>query len=217
MLGKHPYFYLDIKVHTERHGSEYGGWDIFAENMSSSAIVYSYGVGEDTSFEESLLTKYSLRIEAWDPTPRSALWVSSRKLASHFRFHEFGLGARDEMRLFYLPSNPKHVSLSIINPKCDVETVSLPLRRLSTCMKLCGDSDIDILKLDIEGAEYEVIDDIVRGVVRPKQLLVEFHHRFNNIGIQKTLESVAALRSAGYRLFSLSNNQQEMSFLHGHP
>jgi len=39
--------------------------------------------------------------------------------------------------------------------------------------------------MDIEGAEYEVIDDLIASGIRPKQILVEFHHRFKNVGVKK--------------------------------
>ena len=41
-------------------------------------------------------------------------------------------------------------------------------------------SRIDILKMDIEGAEYDVIDDIINSPVPIAQVLIEFHHRFPN-------------------------------------
>jgi hypothetical protein len=41
-------------------------------------------------------------------------------------------------------------------------------------MRQEGDTSIDLLKMDIEGAEYAVINDIVVSELLPRLLLVEF-------------------------------------------
>lgn len=43
-------------------------------------------------------------------------------------------------------------------------------------MKELSHSVIDILKIDIEGSEYDVIEDLINSKIRPKELLNEFHH-----------------------------------------
>jgi len=80
-------------------------------------------------------------------------------------------------------------------------------------MQELGHSHIDILKMDIEGAEYDVIEDIRLSNIRPKQLLVEFHHRFPNIGISKSKQAISNLRKMGYQLFSISTSGEEFSFI----
>ena len=42
------------------------------------------------------------------------------------------------------------------------------------------------MKMDIEGAEYDVINNLIETSVRPKQILVEFHHRFEGVELYKT-------------------------------
>ena len=66
--------------------------------------------------------------------------------------------------------------------------------------------------MDIEGSEYDVIEDILTNKLEIDQILVEFHHRFPGIGMQKTLDSVAALRRAGYQLFHISPWCEEFAF-----
>jgi hypothetical protein len=87
------------------------------------------------------------------------------------------------------------------------------VRRLGTLAAMLGQSRVDLLKMDIEGAEYGVIDDLALQPLLPRQLLVEFHHRFPSIGIGRTRAAVATLRSLGYRLFHVSPNGEEYAFL----
>lgn len=204
----------DVQVALERHGSAYGGWIVCPVGLSEHTVVYSFGIGEDTSFEESLIGRYGLRVEAFDPTPRSQAWVAGRAMPLTFRSHALGLGPRDEVRTLYFPLDPTHVSLSVVPREEEVESIQLPLRRLRSLMADLGDANVDILKMDIEGAEYEVVDDLVNDTTRPAQLLVEFHHRLPGIGNAQTLNAVRRLRSVGYRLFAATEDGQECSFLH---
>lgn len=73
---------------------------------------------------------------------------------------------------------------------------------------------IDLLKMDIEGSEYEVIPALLASGARPGQILVEFHHRFAGRGLGATLNAVQALRQSGYALVRLSDHGPEYSFVH---
>ena len=72
---------------------------------------------------------------------------------------------------------------------------------------------VDIIKINIEGAEYKVIDDIIKTKIKPSQLLIKFHHKFNNVGINKTINAVNKLRIYGYNVFSVSKAGTEISFI----
>ena len=47
----------------------------------------------------------------------------------------------------------------------------------------------------------------------PKQVLVEFHHRFPGVGKQRTAQAIADLRKLGYRVFGISETGREVSFV----
>ena len=78
-----------------------------------------------------------------------------------------------------------------------------------------GHAHLDIIKMDIEGAEYEVISDIYESEIRPEQILVEFHHRFPGVGIIKTSEALDILKAMGYQQFSVSPTKEEYCFIRG--
>jgi FkbM family methyltransferase len=62
----------------------------------------------------------------------------------------------------------------------------LEVRRLQTIFQSLGHKHVDVLKMDIEGSEYEVIDDLCDLHLRIDQVLVEFHHRFERDGAKIT-------------------------------
>ena len=76
------------------------------------------------------------------------------------------------------------------------------------------DNDTDLmLQIDIEGFEYEVIDDIIKHNIKPKQILLEFHHFYPTIGNIKTELYINKIKKYGYNLFYVSNNFCEFSFI----
>jgi len=128
--------------------------------------------------------------------------------------HDYGIAAFDGEIAFYPPENDSHVSHTVLDrPATKDRAIHVPVKRLGTIMAELGHSSLDILKMDIEGAEYDVIDDMLLSEIRPRQVLVEFHHRFSNVGLAKTTKDIQKLRSAGYALCSVSDSDEEFGFL----
>ncbi|MCU7819399.1 MAG: FkbM family methyltransferase [gamma proteobacterium symbiont of Lucinoma myriamae] len=214
-IGKDFFLKEDYKCVYKRLGSQYGGWDIVIDQLTQDSIIYSVGVGEDISFDLALIDAFDLEIHAFDPTPKSIKWVKKQGFTSKFIMHEFGLSDFDGMLTFRPPENTEHVSYTTLErPSTNDDAISLPVKRLATIMKELRHSKLDVLKMDIEGSEYLVIKDIEMTDIRPKQLLIEFHHRFPNVGIDKTKESLKTLKNIGYKLFSVSESGEEFSFIY---
>lgn len=107
---------------------------------------------------------------------------------------------------FFLPENPDHVSHSIVNFQNDysqdtsaIEVPALTLGELCARHGIDG-AEIKLLKLDIEGAEVEVLEQLASGDIRPRQICVEFDelNRPGAKAYQRVDRADAALRSAGY-------------------
>lgn len=221
MRAVRGYSVLDtIQVHcaTERIGSHYGGWSICPALIDRESIIYSFGVGEDLSFDLGLIEKYDLQVYAFDPTPKSISWVKAQTLPPNIHFFDYGIASFDGTALFYPPENAEHVSHSMLRRAHNTgNAIEVRVRRLSSIMQELGHSHLSILKMDIEGAEYGVIEDMVDSVIRPYQVLVEFHHRFESVGAGKTVSAVRYLIREGYRIFSISQSHEEYSFILRNP
>jgi hypothetical protein len=87
------------------------------------------------------------------------------------------------------------------------------VKRLSTIARELGHEHIDVLKMDIEGAEYDVLVDLEKSSIRPVQILIEFHHRFPGIGVERSRNAVSLLRAMNYRLFWVSDSLEEFGFV----
>jgi len=204
----------DLDCEKQRFGSEYGGWEVATGSLTPQTLVYSFGVGEDASFDTALIEHCHLTIHAFDPTPKSVSWARKQGFPANFVLHEYGLAAFDGTVSFNPPENPDHVSHTLLDrPSTQEKSIKVPVKRLKTIMSELGHQHIDILKMDIEGAEYDVIRDICDSGIRPAQILVEFHHRFPGVGVGMTKRAIRQIRSMGYGLFSVSPSKEEYSFI----
>jgi FkbM family methyltransferase len=195
-------------------GSDYGGYCVDASTIHPTAVVYSLGIGEDISFDLALIDRFGVTVEAFDPTPRVKKWLGTQSLPRQFHFHEAGIAADDGEKTFYLPPKKDWISHSIIQaPQYGRESVRFPVLRLSTAMKLQSHDRIDILKMDIEGAEYAVIEELVRERIPVKQLLVEFHHRLFSEGTGKTRIALAQLKKHGMKISYVCPRKETFAFV----
>lgn len=197
------------------YGNNYGGFYVCPEFLNEKSIVYSFGIGEDISFDKSIIKNHDCSVFGFDPTPKSIDWVSHQKLPQKFFFHEFGISNKSGLVDFYLPKNPSYVSGSaVIQSNITLqERVSVRMKSISEICAELGHNKVDLLKMDIEGSEYSVIEDILSSKIPIGQILVEFHDRFFDNGRNKTIEAVNQLNKYGYQIFASSASFEEISFI----
>lgn len=198
-----------------RDGTEYGGWWYDSRKIKKGAVIYSFGLGEDTSWDEALIRR-GASVYGFDPTPKSADYVESRrelrKGPGVFHHTKEGLWTEDTTLLFTMPDNPQHVSLRAGQHISSQGTISLKVNTLSNFLASNGHSRIDILKIDIEGAEYELLEQFLNDNFFPfEQLLVEFHHRFFESGKEKQDLLLLKMFHRGFAI-ARNENDQEISF-----
>ncbi len=71
LLGREFYPRLDCRRATVRLGSPHAGWDVEVVGIDQDSVVYSFGVGEDVSFDLDLISRCGCTIHAFDPTPKA--------------------------------------------------------------------------------------------------------------------------------------------------
>lgn len=207
---------LDVGYPPIRLGSPENGWCIYPEPLDAHSIVYSFGVGRDITFDRELIGLFDCQVHAFDPTPISQDWLKTQKLPDAFHFHPVGIAAQDGTAAFELPErHATSFTMASWDHPSDRKVIC-EVKCLSTLLNELQHPRIDLLKMDIEGAEYDVLPDVAARASQIGQLLVEFHHRDmqNQDGMQKTQDALCMLRKAGFRLFSVSESGMEYSFIH---
>ena len=214
LLRKDIYYFVHIACAKEYVGSEYGGYFICPSGMNENSIIYSFGIGEDLSFDLAMIDKFRLHVHGFDPTPKAIDWIRSQNLPKQFHFHEFGIADYDGVARFSPPNDPRFVSFRMTaGEAAQQEVIESPVSRLQTIQERLGHQKIDILKMDIEGAEYQVIVDLIRSHLNVSQLLVEFHHRFKDLECDQTQRTMDLLENSGYRLFGAADQNDTCSFI----
>jgi FkbM family methyltransferase len=210
-LHGRPRYGVEIFADSVFLGTEYGGYEILPALLGADAVVYSVGLGEDISFDLGLIERFGCTVHGFDPTPRSLAWLETQNVPDRFVVHPYGIAARDGTASFAPPANPAHVSHSVLGNGAG--RVEFPVRRLSSVLRELGHDRLDVLKLDIEGAEYEVLDDLLETGPLPRQLCVEFHHGLVGVELAATERQLERLRTVGYRVFDARDTGREFSLV----
>jgi len=228
MLGIHPQSNVKPLNNLSYFGSERHGYLVPDDLLKPESIIYCVGAGEDISFDTELKMKFDSRVYIFDPSPYGINhynevkeYVNNRtpltldKTLAPYVYHigpaqfaeiEFiaiGLWDKKDILKFYDPERENYSSHSAYLFKDSKSFIEAPVDRLSNLMKQLGHSHIDLLKIEIEGAEYKVIDTIVEDQLDIKAILVEFDEIYNtnDKGFHFRIKnSCDKLRKAGYVL-----------------
>lgn len=178
-----------------RFGSDYGGWTVPGDLLDSQSICYSAGVGLDITFDLALIERYRCNVEAFDPTP-GAIDHAAREATGvpEFHLHEVGIWSSDrEMEIFAPVSGNENYSVG--DRESTGQSIEVAFRSIPSLMAEMGHEQIDLLKLDIEGSEYEVIGSLLGAGTPISILCVEYH---KTPGIRKMKRASEQLREAGF-------------------
>lgn len=188
-------------------GTDYGGWTIDINDVKDGDTVLDLGLGEDISFSQELAALRNVNIIGIDPTEKSHRYVESLQNAPITLIKK--AVAKDGINAITMHRNrnPLHVSESFISTHHAVGNDSYEVDCISIKSLRDGYPNISLIKMDIEGGEYDVLDECI-GV---KQLCVEFHHFcINGITISDTNACIKKLLDNGYEI--LDKNQQATEF-----
>jgi FkbM family methyltransferase len=211
-----PRVFVGQRVAQEFHGNEYCGWSIPVACLGPDSVVVDVGLGEDISFSTSLIDRYHCSVHAFDPTPRAIDYVEQLAYPN-VCLHKFGLASIGGRASFYLPNNERYISGTLTRSShTGLRQIEVDLITIDDVAKLIGSERIDLLKLDIEGAEYELLMD-ERFACRATQisiLCVEFHHRWSCHGARATEQVVKRLSELGfYCIWANDKTNEEFTFV----
>jgi FkbM family methyltransferase len=210
----------------KRYGTGYGGWPLPTDAaLGPQSVIYSAGVGEDMSFDILVQDTFKAQIVLIDPTPRAIQhyrevqdyyktkiptftgsiqpeYVETIEAArpdfSAFTYVEKALWDCSGTLQFYKQKNPKYVSQTLIQGLFGWDAIQVPTVPLKTIMEELGHKRLDVLKLDIEGAELKVLEQMLNDRIYPTYLCVEFDLKLK--GGDKSRETEALIQ----RLLELS-------------
>ena len=183
----------------ERLGSDYGGWTIPVDLVKEGWTTWSLGTGHDASFDVEMLKRCPAgRVRAFDPFARNL--EGARALAGddpRYSGHQVAIAAADGPLVLHGDPDPDTGSVGPRVPGREQSTFTVEGRSIASLQRELGDPTIDILKMDIEGAEYAVLADLDLRAAGVQVLCCELHF---NVSLSTARATVAAVRRRGYRL-----------------
>lgn len=154
-----------------------GGWDVCHDHMvkyTQPCIVYSFGVSGDLTFDDEVSETYHCDVFSFDPTTV----FPTHQHGPNVWFYRIGIGNKHEkFRAGYVA----------------------PLQELRE-MHNHTSSPIAILKIDVEGAEWPSLPNMIetRQLEDVAQLYLEFHGQGDK---ENELVVLKMLYDAGFRIF----------------
>jgi FkbM family methyltransferase len=195
----------------ERLGTRYGGWWLFAPAIGRDPLLVDCGLGNDISFAAAFLQRFGGRVIGVDPNP-AAIEYSRAHCPDGMEIRDaaFWTEAGSELcfhlprPLEQLPRGADGVSGSLLasHSYADGTTRAVRTTSLAEVLSGAGRLECDVLKLDIEGAEYEVLEALCGSgdIRRTRQLLVEFHHHCTDYTFQDSLDGAGRIEASGFKL-----------------
>ncbi len=208
----------EVFINKKWYGSNYGGFFVYPYAIKTGDLIVSVGIGKDISFDKAMLKYHDVEIFAFDPTPKSIEWLKKQELPSNFKYESVGLhSSLNGVAKFYFPKNEKAVSAStVVTESMNKDHfIEVDMVTFENLVSKLPSKEISVLKIDIEGAEYDVIPTLFKDPeVFIKQILIEFHDRDMSNQSKPSINAVEILKSYGYHIFGTSMSSEEVSFIH---
>ncbi len=212
---------------TFRVGSLYGGWILPTDiKVGKDDAILCAGAGEDISFDTEMARIFKCKVVTVDPTPRAiAHWEELKRKVENrepyyslsglvkFRYSieeedleriEFlsvGISKEGGVLKFFYPNNPAFVSCSVMNLQKTTDYFEAECLRYNDIILKAGVSHFKVVKIDIEGAEYGVIEDILESEDKPEIICTDLDELNNVIDfhvIKRLKNLFSRMENAGY-------------------
>lgn len=140
-------------------------------NLDADSIVFDVG-GYKGEYASAILNKYNCSIFVFEPVPE--FYEIIRKKFSHnnkVQVFNFGLAA-----------STSHQNISLLNNASSIyakgdNMLNIELKSITDFLKENKIDKVDLVKINIEGAEYELLESLVRNklITTFKNIQVQFH------------------------------------------
>jgi FkbM family methyltransferase len=167
--------------------------------------VVDCGLGWDADFSQAVIRMFGSKCYGFDPTRKHQEHLGRVAAGQNglFRFYPLAIAEKAGPAVFY--ESLENVSGSLwashVNIRRDrVNSYPVQCITLADLPRWTGGAPIDLLKLDVEGAEYGIIEASDRRVFDGiGQIVIEFHHESVQGRTQDdTRRAAAGLEACGF-------------------
>lgn len=186
---------------------------VYQPDVTPESVVIDAGCSYEADFSVYMMNRHGVRAFGVDPTRkhREALRILESKYPGRFVHLPCAIAAADGTLTFH--ESRTNESGSLMKDHVNViqdETTSYDVEGLGldSLLARVGVAAVDILKLDLEGSEYELFAGVTGEQLQPfKQIFVEFHHHaVSHFSEADTRRIVKRICGFGFREFSLDDH-----------
>ena len=195
-------FIVDRIQYTPIAGTEIIGgdanWAVNILILPKNPKILSGGVGNDITFESAMNVRFGAKIALFDPSPTGERTIEKLSpLADGLVFYPYGLAGSCDVISFAKPEKPEEGSW---RNAPDQNDISFKCFDYNGALDLAGFKQCDLVKIDIEGFEYDFIKQLLKSEFLPSQIAVEMHDFLPGHSLFETLSLRYRLNRVGYRL-----------------
>jgi FkbM family methyltransferase len=179
-------------------GTDYGGHKVDLDLVPEGSNIISAGLSGDISFDLQLIKRKRCRIVAIGASNREAQsvekWKQQGIIDDNFIFYHRALYGSNNKEISFYKNTIFANHWAGMKPSL-IKTISLDY--LFSIY-----NNISLVKIDIEGSEYSVINSL--NHLNISQLCIEFHHwvRGSNFTKKNTINCIERIKNFGYKLVS---------------
>lgn len=185
---------------------------IYRDSFSDNSVVVDVGCADDPDFSIHMIGKYGLKAYGVDPTKKHepALNRLEERFQGKFKHVPLAVSATNGSITFHesIDNTSGSILAEHTNIKRDsVNSYDVESVTLTSLIDRIEKTDVDLLKLDLEGAEYDLLSSVQQEDLEPyRQIYIEFHHHCTNHTIEETEKLVRTIENFGYTAFSLDDH-----------
>ncbi|MFH2000896.1 MAG: FkbM family methyltransferase [Planctomycetota bacterium] len=179
--------------------------------LDADSVVVDCGLGFDADFTRGLVKRYGVTSHGFDPTRKHHphLQKTSRELGGKLILHTMAVAESKGALTFFESAgevsgslDPNHQNI-LHGESSSYMVTSIRLREI---FDLLNTDRIHLLKMDIEGAEYDVLLNAGKNLLaKVDQFVIEFHHDFMGYTFEDTQQCVQRLEACGFCCYTRDN------------
>jgi FkbM family methyltransferase len=155
-----------------------------------------------------MIQQHNAKVHGFDPTIESQRFIAKSHPLAGFHYHCLAVAGHDGQLDLY----ERHGKGGRKKGACFLRA---SCKKISSLVGELGHSRLDVLKIDVEGSEHPILEDVCLKGIPVSQIAVEFHHRFEEIGLSATIRSHKMLLKHGYQLAHISDWAEEFLYIKG--
>ena len=177
------FFCPNFKTKLVRLGkSNDGGYCIPEKSLETTEILFSFGLDDDWSFEKDFKKRSKAKIICFDNSVKIRFWI--KRLLKDLIYFNFKRNFYEQFSRFYTffkyikffnQKDTYHIKKHLISNNIILtEQTDKNFISFQNILKSWGNNNF-FLKIDIEGNEYKILNDIIKNQENINGLVIEFH------------------------------------------